>query len=62
VLTGDAVKIYPTGEKSNNTVYNASAAGTIPKLPVEDEDGNSKYVVSIQTDAGETVVENSTRT
>ena len=51
-------QVYPTGEKSNNTVYNASAAGTITKIAkVEDEDGNSKYVVSIQTDAGETVDE-----
>jgi len=51
-------QVYPTGEKSNNTVYNASAAGTITKIAkVEDEDGSSKYEVSIQTDAGETVVE-----
>src|SRR4028118_718572 len=51
-------QVYPTGDKSNNAVYNASAAGTITKIAkVEDEDGNSKYVVSIQTDAGETVDE-----
>jgi apocytochrome f len=51
-------QVYPTGEKSNNSVYNASAAGTITKIAkVEDEEGNSKYEVSIQTDAGETVVD-----
>lgn len=51
-------QVYPTGEKSNNTIYNASAAGTITKIAkTEDEDGNSKYAVSIQTDAGETVVD-----
>jgi len=55
VPTGDAGQVYPT-EKSNNTVYNASAAGTITKIAkVEDEDGSSKYEVSIQD--GETVVE-----
>jgi|TARA_B110000259_G_scaffold111257_1_gene127117 apocytochrome f len=27
-------QIYPTGEKSNNTVYNASAAGTISQITV----------------------------
>jgi len=49
--------------RSNNTVYNASAAGTITKIAkVEDEDGSSKYEVSIQTDAGETVVERIPRT
>jgi apocytochrome f len=28
-------QIYPTGEKSNNTVYNASAAGTISKITID---------------------------
>jgi apocytochrome f len=28
-------QIYPTGEKSNNTVYNASAAGTISQITVD---------------------------
>ncbi|MBE9058201.1 cytochrome f [Sphaerospermopsis sp. LEGE 08334] len=49
-------QVYPTGEKSNNNVYNASAAGTISKIAkTEDEDGNVKYVVSIKTDNGEVV-------
>lgn len=51
-------QVYPTGEKSNNSVYNASAAGTITNIAkVEDEDGNSKYEVTINTEAGETVVD-----
>jgi apocytochrome f len=51
-------QVYPTGEKSNNTVYNASAAGTITQITkTEDEEGNTKYQVSIKTDAGETVVD-----
>lgn len=51
-------QVYPTGEKSNNTVYNASATGTISKIAKEeDEYGNTKYQVNIQTDSGETVVD-----
>ncbi|MBF2005361.1 cytochrome f [Chlorogloeopsis fritschii PCC 9212] len=51
-------QIYPTGEKSNNGVFTASAAGTITKIAKEeDEYGNAKYQVSIQTDSGETVVD-----
>ncbi len=51
-------QVYPTGEKSNNSIYNASAAGTITNIAkVEDEDGNSKYEVTINTEAGETVVD-----
>lgn len=51
-------QVYPTGEKSNNAVYNASAAGTITNIAkVEDENGSSKYEVTIQTEAGETVVD-----
>ncbi len=49
-------QVYPTGEKSNNTVYTASATGTISKIAKEeDEDGNVKNVVSIQNEAGEVV-------
>jgi apocytochrome f len=49
-------QVYPTGEKSNNNIYNASAAGTISKIEkTEDEDGNVKYVVSIKTASGEVV-------
>jgi len=51
-------QIYPTGEKSNNNVFTASATGTITKIAKEeDEYGNVKYQVSIQTDSGKTVVD-----
>ncbi len=47
-------QVYPTGEKSNNTVYNASAAGTISNIAAVEAGG---YEVTIQTDAGGTVVD-----
>jgi len=47
-------QVYPTGEKSNNNVYNASAAGTISKIATIEEGG---YEVTIQTESGQTVVE-----
>jgi apocytochrome f len=47
-------QVYPTGDKSNNNVYNASAAGTISKIATT-EDGGSE--VTIQTESGQTVVE-----
>ncbi len=51
-------QVYPTGEKSNNNVFTASATGTITKIAKEeDEYGNVKYQVSIQTDSGKTVVD-----
>ncbi|MFH7028925.1 MAG: cytochrome f [Heteroscytonema crispum UTEX LB 1556] len=51
-------QVYPTGEKSNNTVYNASATGTISKIAKEeDEDGNVKYAISIQTESGDVVTD-----
>jgi apocytochrome f len=51
-------QVYPTGEKSNNTVYTASATGSISKIAkTEDEDGNVKYEVSIQSESGDTVVD-----
>lgn len=51
-------QVYPTGEKSNNTVYNASATGTISKIAKEeDADGNVKYLVNIQPESGDVVVD-----
>jgi apocytochrome f len=51
-------QVYPTGEKSNNNAYEASAAGTITKITkTEDEDGNVKYAVNIQTESGETITD-----
>lgn len=45
-------QVYPTGEKSNNSVYNASASGTITQI-AKAEDGG--YQVTIQTDSGDKV-------
>jgi apocytochrome f len=51
-------QVYPTGEKSNNNQYTAPAAGTINKITKqEDEDGNVKYAVDIQSEEGKTVTE-----
>ncbi|HYW17734.1 MAG TPA: apocytochrome f [Nodularia sp. (in: cyanobacteria)] len=51
-------QVYPTGEKSNNTIYNASATGTISKISKEeDESGNAKYLVNIQTESGATTID-----
>lgn len=47
-------QVYPTGEKSNNTVYNASAEGKIAQV-VKADDGS--YEVTIATKSGETVVD-----
>lgn len=48
-------QVYPDGTKSNNTVYTASAAGTIREItPVEKKGG---YTVSIETAAGNTVTD-----
>ncbi|MCU0525827.1 MAG: apocytochrome f [Elainella sp. Prado103] len=47
-------QVYPTGEKSNNGVFNASIAGTIASID-KAEDGS--YAVTIQSDAGDSVVE-----
>ncbi|MBF2078738.1 MAG: apocytochrome f [Synechococcales cyanobacterium T60_A2020_003] len=46
-------QVYPTGEKSNNAVYNASAAGTITNIASVE----SGYEVTIQSEAGDTVVD-----
>ncbi|MEC7897519.1 MAG: apocytochrome f [Cyanobacteriota bacterium] len=47
-------QVYPTGEKSNNTVFTASATGTIDSI--EDGDNGAK-VVTINTDDGSSVSE-----
>lgn len=44
-------QVYPTGEKSNNGVFNAAAAGTITQIAKTDEGG---YQVTIQTEKGST--------
>ncbi|GET38983.1 cytochrome f [Microseira wollei] len=45
-------QVYPTGEKTNNNAFNASAAGTVTGI-TKDEDGG--YQVTIKTDSGEVV-------
>jgi apocytochrome f len=47
-------QVYPTGEKSNNTVYNASVAGTISKVSTPEDGG---YEVTIQPTEGAAVVD-----
>jgi apocytochrome f len=47
-------QVYPTGEKSNNTVYNASAAGVIAAIAKTDEGG---YQVTIRKEDGSEVVD-----
>ena len=47
-------QLYPTGDKSNNTVFNASAAGTISQIAKVEGGG---YEVTIQTADGSTVVD-----
>jgi apocytochrome f len=47
-------QIYPNGEKSNNTVFNASAAGTISKITKVEEGG---YEVTIQDSTGKSVID-----
>lgn len=47
-------QVYPTGDKTNNTVYNASVAGTISKISTTEDSG---YEVTIKTESGESVVE-----
>jgi apocytochrome f len=47
-------QVYPTGEKSNNTIYNSSVAGTIAAItPAE----NGGATVEIKTEDGSTVSE-----
>jgi apocytochrome f len=47
-------QVYPTGEKSNNTVYTAPAAGAISQIAKADD---GSYEVTIQSDSGNVAVE-----
>lgn len=47
-------QVYPTGEKSNNGVFNASAAGTIASITKADD---GSYEVTIQPAEGSAVVD-----
>jgi len=53
---GDAVKFTLQARRATILFTTLPQLALLPRLP-EDEDGSSKYEVSIQTDAGETVVE-----
>ncbi len=44
-------QVYPTGQKSNNAIYNASASGQITKITDNGDDG---LAVTIKTVTGET--------
>nr|YP_009632805.1 apocytochrome f of cytochrome b6/f complex [Spermatozopsis similis]AYQ95157.1 apocytochrome f of cytochrome b6/f complex [Spermatozopsis similis] len=48
-------QIYPDGSKSNNTVYNSPATGTITSIAAGDKKGG--YSVTIQTATGDSVIE-----
>jgi apocytochrome f len=47
-------QVYPTGEKSNNAVYNASASGVIKSIAQADD---GSYTVTIQSADGKDVVD-----
>lgn len=47
-------QVYPTGEKSNNTIYNASKDGIIRQITKAEAGG---YEVTLTTNEGDTVVE-----
>jgi apocytochrome f len=49
-------QVYPDGSKSNNTVFNASAAGKITSISVADEKKGG-FLVTIEKLNGETVTE-----
>ena len=48
-------QVYPTGQASNNTVYNATASGTVTSIAPQDAGG---YAVTIAKASGEEVTEN----
>lgn len=47
-------QVYPTGQASNNTVYNATVNGTVTDVEPQDAGG---YIVTIQPEAGDSVTE-----
>jgi apocytochrome f len=48
-------QVYPTGQNSNNTAFNASASGTVTAITPQDAGG---YAVTIATADGEEVTDN----
>ncbi len=47
-------QVYPTGEKSNNSIFTASKSGTISSIDIND-DGSKN--INITTDSGDSVLE-----
>ncbi|MBE9138273.1 apocytochrome f [Nodosilinea sp. LEGE 07088] len=47
-------QVYPTGQASNNTAYNATASGVVTGIEPQAAGG---YLVTIQSDAGDDVVD-----
>ncbi|MBU6229299.1 MAG: apocytochrome f [Cyanobacteria bacterium REEB459] len=47
-------QVYPTGQASNNTVYNASTSGTVSAISPQNGGG---YTVTLLTESGESVTE-----
>ncbi|MGB5974979.1 MAG: apocytochrome f [Nodosilinea sp.] len=47
-------QVYPTGQASNNTVYNATVNGTVTDIAPQNAGG---YVVTIRSEAGDDVTE-----
>ncbi len=47
-------QVYPSGENSNNTVYNASVSGSVTQIAKNNAGG---YEISIQPDEGEIVID-----
>jgi apocytochrome f len=49
-------QIYPTGEKSNNTIYNASVSGVITDIEISSPKKGG-YKITVETTSGTSVVE-----
>lgn len=47
-------QVYPTGQASNNTVYNATVSGTVTEIAPQSAGG---YLITIQPEAGSDVTE-----
>ncbi len=48
-------QVYPTGEKSNNSIFTASQAGVISNIESGENDSN---IITIQTEEGKSITEN----
>lgn len=50
-------QVYPDGSKSNNTIYNASAAGKISSITKNENDKKGGYEITILKADGESIIE-----